>query len=117
MNIINLTPHEIKIRRSDGVYLIVKPEDTPARCTETRKFITYIEGIPVTRAEYGDAEGLPDWQKDTIYIVSALVLNAVTDRLDVFAPGTAIRDEAGRIIACDGLSAGRAYGEAPDAAE
>lgn len=59
----------------------------------------------VTRAKYGQVENLPLPKKGTIFIVSALVLQAVPGRLDVFAPGPALRDEAGKIIGADGLSA------------
>jgi hypothetical protein len=37
------------------------------------------------------------------------VLQAVPDRADVFAPGPAIRDESGRVVGADGLSATPAY--------
>jgi hypothetical protein len=63
-----------------------------------------IGGIDVSVAEYGDVQGLPDPEPNTIFIVSAIVLMAVPHRRDVFAPGPAIRNDLGLVVGCDGLS-------------
>lgn len=108
-NIVNLTPHELVIHTDDGNPPIRVPASGQvARVTEAREHLNPVVmgvEVPVTRASYGAVEGLPEPQKNVIYVVSALVLQRVTGRNDVFAPGPAIRDDQGRIIGCDGLSA------------
>lgn len=121
MNIVNLTPHRLNIYKdlrtetdiqngvSDAVaWLEVPASGQVVRVVENREQLPVINGIPVSRATYGATENLPDPQPDTIYIVSTLVLQQCAGRTDVFSPGPAIRDSEGRIIGCDGLSAGPA---------
>lgn len=105
MNIINLTPHALNIKTATGDIIEVAPSGIVARVSENREALPALNGIGVTRATYGDVENLPPVAPGTVYVVSALVLARVTGRSDVFAPGPAIRDDAGRIIGCDGLSA------------
>ena len=105
VQIVNLTPHAINIKRQDGSFLVVPPSGQLARCAENRAVVeSPIEGVVVTVPTYGDVEGLPDPQDGTVYIVSALVLSRVQDRTDVFAPGALIRDADGKPVGCDGLS-------------
>lgn len=106
-HIVNLTPHALNIQREDGTMLEIPPSGTVARVTETREARSSVAGIAVTAAVYGEVENLPEPQTGTIYVVSALVLQRTTNRPDVFAPGPALRDEAGKIIGCVGLSAGQ----------
>ena len=88
----------------------IPPAGQVARCEEQRTDCGSVDGIAVSTARYGAVDGLPEPQPGTFYIVSGLVLAAVGDRrADVFAPGPAIRDGEGRIVACDGLSAGPAF--------
>lgn len=105
MNIVNLTPHELNICNAAGETVSIPPSGTIARVAETRVQLRAVNGIPVTRAEYGAVEGLPEPQEGAIYVVSALVLGRCGGRSDVFAPGTAVRDAEGRVIGCSGLSA------------
>lgn len=103
--IINLTPHAIDIRKQDGTMLHIEPTAPAARVDEIRTALPAVGGIGVTRAAYGIVNNLPAPAPDTIYIVSMLVLSQCADRADVFAPGALLRDDAGRPIGCDGLSA------------
>lgn len=106
MNIINLTPHALNIKTSSG-WREFPASGTVARCEETRVQLPALEDMGVTRAAYGAVVNLPEPQPNTIYIVSAITLAALASsgRQDVFAPGPAIRDEAGKIVGADGLSA------------
>jgi len=100
-NIVNLTPHTINIKTS-GDTLSIAPSGEIARVTSVEEVVGKVAGIPVLKRTFGDIEGLPASQKDTIYLVSSMVLSAVKNRDDVFAPdtgATAIRDDAGRIVA------------------
>jgi hypothetical protein len=109
MEIVNLTPHPLNIKTVDDRIITIQPSGELARVSESREqlpVINHREGnISVTRATYGEIENLPDPEDGKIFVVSALVLARARGRNDVFAPGLAIRDEAGRVIGCDGLSA------------
>ena len=52
----------------------------------------------------GEVSDLPDPQPDTIFVVSALVAQAVPDRQDVFIVDDAVRDDQGRIIGARALA-------------
>lgn len=104
MNIVNLTPHVLNLRNSAGEMVEIAPSGTVARVSETIVELETVAGFKVAAKTYGDVENLPDAAPDTIYVVSALVLQRV-NRPDVFAPGTAIRDTEGKIIGAEGLSA------------
>lgn len=105
LNIVNLTPHELNLRAANGIMVNVLRSGTVARVSEQRDALPTVAGLSVTRPAYGAVEGLPEPQPDTIYVVSALVLARCAGRNDVFAPGAAIRDDNGKIIGADGLSA------------
>lgn len=105
--IVNLTPHELNIRVRDASQIIsVPPSGTVARCTEEREELpSPLPNIRVTRVKYGTVTGLPDPEPGKVFVVSAIVLNALGGtRPDVFCPGPGIRDAEGRIVGCDGLS-------------
>ena len=109
MEIVNLTPHPLNIKTVDDRIITIQPSGELARVSESREQLPAIEhesgNISVTRATYGKIENLPDPEHGKIFVVSALVLARAQGRNDVFAPGVAIRDETGRVIGCDGLSA------------
>lgn len=105
---VNLTPHEVNVYSQDGKKLIlsIPPSGKVARVSVTYKTVKNINGIPVNRVEYGEIVDLPEPEKDTIYIVSVVVLMALKskgiNRSDVLSPDTnphsVIRDEKGQII-------------------
>lgn len=109
MLIRNLTPHILNIHLQDGKVLTISPDGLIARVAQERTERAPVFGIPVTESRFGEVENLPAPVEGHIYIVSGLVLAAVPDRPDVFAPGEAIRDDQGRIIGCEGLSCAPAY--------
>lgn len=99
MNIVNLTPHEIilcgKKIASSGL----------ARCESNTIKIDEIDGIKVNKRQFGAVYGLPEQRADTIYIVSALVAQAVSGiRNDVYIVDETIRDEEGKIVGCNALA-------------
>lgn len=106
MKFVNLTPHAINIVREDDEELIatIPPSGTIARVNMTRKQIGEVCGIPTFVTQYGEPTGIPEPSEDTIYIVSSLVVQALPDRPDVWAPGDLVRDGEGRVIGCVGLS-------------
>lgn len=102
MTFINLTPHEIHEVDSD---LVIPPAPIAARVFQCSKPIQVINGITIFRSEFqGAIQNLPNPRPNTIYIVSALALNAVPSyRTDVVAPGNAVRDNDGKVIGCSGF--------------
>jgi hypothetical protein len=104
--IVNLCPHALNIRTRTGEIVTVPPSGATARCTEVREDVpSPIPAMRVSRARYGEVVGLPAPEPGTIYVVSAIVLNALHgSRPDVFCPGPGIKDEKGSTVACDGLS-------------
>lgn len=109
--LINLTPHAVDIQSTDEPALIVSvpPSGTVARCAEERESVQGLalglHHIPATRATYGAVTGLPAPTPGVAYVVSALVLAQCAGRDDVFAPGPAVRNAAGQVVGCLGLSA------------
>lgn len=101
MEVINLTPHKIRIITGDKVNEI-EASGTIARVAT--KIISTDNPI-IFKQEFGEVENLPEPKENTIFIVSALVLARVSERNDVFAPLTsqAIRNEEGQIIGVPGL--------------
>ena len=118
----NLTPHSISVFAADGKTLLVTvpPSGVIARVTVSRveTGVVPIEpdaaailrhdplaGIPVYVGTYGAVTGLPAPDLGTVYIVSAMVRQAVQTRRDVLSPGELIRDAAGQPLGCRGLEA------------
>ncbi len=110
MNIVNLTPHALNIMPSGptGPVVTIPPSGQVARCEVNRVqiYTVTVDGIsvPVNKTQFGTVSGLPDPQPDTIYVVSALVAQAVPNRPDVFMVDDAVRDDQGRIIGARALA-------------
>lgn len=103
MKIVNLTPHDIVI--TDGPTF--PPSGTVARVSVQQVEVGDINGISVKAQTFGDIVDLPPPQDDTVFIVSAMVLNAAKEagRNDCVAPDTsnAVRDDAGHIVSVPGF--------------
>jgi hypothetical protein len=103
MTIVNLTPHAVIVRQPDGSDLSLPPDGTIARVAATEVLTgAVIAGVDVARRTFGDVTGLPDPTPGVVFVVSSLVLTAVSGRPDVVAPDTgptAIRSPDGRILA------------------
>ena len=102
MKFINLTQHEIN-EATTG--LVVQPTRPAVRLDMATTTIEVIDGIPISRSEFvGTLTNLPEPQEGVMYIISALALNGVPDnRTDVVAPGDAVRDKLGKVVACRGF--------------
>ena len=104
---INLTPHTVNVVDADGnIILSVAPSGAVARVTTQQTVVGNVGGVDVVRTVFGDVDGLPDPQPDTVYIVSTLALQSLKengiDRDDVVAPDTSpasvVRNADGQII-------------------
>ena len=105
--VVNLTPHALNVIDDAGVVHTFAPSGAIARVATTRDSLPPVAGLPVSRATFGDVQGLPDPADDTIFVVSGMVLAALKGaRSDVFAPGDLVRDDKGQPVGCKGLTAG-----------
>lgn len=103
MIFVNLTPHVLNVRQTDGEILVIPASGQTARVAEELTPVRQVDGFQLRRQETGDVTGLPDYTEDTVYIVSAMVRMAVPLRNDVLSPGTLIRNDAGQPVGCDGF--------------
>jgi hypothetical protein len=110
MNIVNLTPHALNLMPGGpaGPTVTIPPSGQVARCAVDRVQVDTVTvngvSVPVNQTQFGSVSNLPDPQPDTIFVVSALVAQAVPDRQDVFIVDDAIRDDQGRIIGARALA-------------
>ena len=109
MKLINLTPCTLNFYAEDKeTELFSLKSEGIAKVKTTEVIINDINGLPCSKVTYGAIEGLPVACDDTVYIVSALTLQALGgERKDVVAPktdATAVRDEGGRILGVTGFS-------------
>lgn len=107
MNFVNLTPHTLTVVDDSGnTVLSVAPSGTVARVATQQTVVGNVAGIDIVSTVFGDVDGLPDPQPNTVYVVSTLVLQALkangVDRDDVVAPDTspasAVRNADGQIV-------------------
>ena len=99
-----MTPHAINFVDGDGhAVLTVEPSGSVARVKASTVSDGTIAGLPVTRTEFGEVEGLPMPEDGKVFLVSSLVAGRVPDRRDVFIPNESVRDKDGRIIGCRSL--------------
>lgn len=112
--IINMTPHAVNIITDEDTFSI-PPSGKTIRLSQkvlpagTGWFRGY--EVPFTQTYYGDAivvsaEGesaLPYENGDDVYIVSAIVKAALSDRSDLVVPAELVRDTDGKVIGCRSL--------------
>lgn len=105
MKIINCTPHAISFVADNGdIIRTIPASGILPRVATSYTVAATIDGIPDEITVYGDVEGLPAEEPETILVVSALVANACKNRKDLRIPGRQVRDEAGHVIGCKSLS-------------
>ena len=81
MNFINCTPHEVCL--NDGTKF--PPSGV---CPRISSGYTEPDENGIATPTFGEVEGLPEPQENTLYIVSGMVLSACKDRNDLVAPAT-----------------------------
>ena len=103
----NLTPHAITVVREDGCETVFQPDPSgPARVSVRTETLPAIAGFRLQQQAFGKVENLPEFDGNTVLIVSALVLAQCKDRADVVAPDTgrdAVRNEQNQIVAVRGF--------------
>lgn len=100
---VNLTPHDINVILDDGSVKTIQKSGKVARCAQTRDEFAVVDGVRLSHTSFGDVFDLPDQEDGTVFIVSAMVRNAVCNRSDVASPGDLVRDANGVVIGCNGL--------------
>lgn len=100
----NCTPHALNIVNADGKTVTIQPCGIVPRCSQNETEVGVIEGITVTKQEFGEVVDLPEPQDCVFLVVSRLVASACLDRRDLLIPGPLLRDESGKVIGCKGLS-------------
>lgn len=104
MNFINLTPHALSIIEEDGSVYTLPASGQVARVEVTRTVAYVMDGIEIFETVFGEVTGLPEPDYNNVYIVSALVAMRCRDRADIYSPGELVRNDAGQVIGCRGLT-------------
>jgi hypothetical protein len=115
MQLVNVTPHAIVIRRGDKE-IVLPPSGTVARVEVEYLPAGEVAGIPIVRSRFGQIQGLPGPREGAVFVASTIVAQAAAalGRRDVVSPDTgptAVRDEQGRISAVLRLQTFAAVGE------
>ena len=105
MSVVNKTPHAVNIVDENGqVVRTYEKGDSQIRLAfKTIQDVPLADGTPTSKTEFGEPEGLPDFQEGIFYIVSQLVKNALPNRSDLVVPAEVARDSAGNIVGCKSL--------------
>ena len=107
MEIINLTPHDVNIVL-DGRVITIERSGKIARCEQQTQKVNELNYsntiIPITQTSYGEVVDLPEPKENVYYIVSRLVMSAVSGRSDLLVPNGLVRDDNGNIIGCESLA-------------
>ena len=108
MNVINLTPHQLRIFGTHDRQVILPPyKGKPARVDSYDLWGGFVKiaGIQVDINEHtlGEVVDLPEPQDGVWYVVSLIVKQACPERNDLLSPGPILRDEKGRPYGCKGL--------------
>lgn len=104
MQIINLTPHDINVVKSEDDIITFPRSGTIARVAQSSTPVDMPSAnVPFTRSSFGNVTDLPAPAHDTYYIVSRMVADAVKDRTDLVVPNGLVRDDGGNIIGCQSL--------------
>ena len=109
MEIINLTPHVLKIKDENGSIRNIQASGKVVRCVLTTEERGVLDGIKITSKKFGDIVGLPEPKEGVIFVTSEIAASAIWElfperRRDVFIPGTLVRDENGTPLYCEGLN-------------
>lgn len=100
MKVINLTPHAVNICDDNGnIINTYFCSGKVARVDHGWETIDYVDGIPLVVRQNMNVMNLPEPQEDTVYIVSNVVLDYCTDRMDLIAPVKQVKVN-GRVIGC-----------------
>ena len=103
VKVINLTPHAIVVE-SEGKRKVYEPSGSVVRMSTEATKVAEVDGFDIVKNVI-TGSNLPDPVEGTYYLVSAMVLAAFPNRIDLLAPDTnnAVRNEKGHIISVPGF--------------
>ena len=102
--LLNFTPHPITIVNADGkIMRTIESSGLVRLKTSTVSAGFSLQDIPVTTTQFGEPEGLPNYNEGVYYIVSQIVKSALPSRKDLLVPAEVVRDEKGNILGCRSL--------------
>lgn len=100
----NFTPHPIHIMDAEGNVLKTIASDGLVRLKATTVDAGFtVEDVKITKTQFGEPEGLPEYEFGVFYIVSQLVKTALPEREDLLVPAEVVRDSNGNIVGCRSL--------------
>lgn len=106
--VINLTPYAINILDNKSNLLIaLQPSGQVAKVsakTVQTNMLNSTPPIPISESVFGDTIEVPEPEKGKVFVVSRMVVAALSDRTDLLFPNEVVRDHEGRIIGCKSLS-------------
>lgn len=103
--IVNKTPHPVHMLDEKGNIFKTFPkgEQLIRLAVNTVSCGSLSDGTPISKTEFGEPEGLPNYVEGIFYIVSQLVKSALPHRADLLVPAELVRDENGNILGCRSL--------------
>lgn len=109
LKIINLTQHVINVLDTQsGEMVAIPPSGVEARLTNSREIISQVKteyGVfNITKTVFGEVQNLPDYDGQSIFIVSSLIAQAVPERMDIFIPDDTFRNDKGQIVGCRSIA-------------
>lgn len=104
VRLINLTPHDITIKKPAGRTVMILPSQGIARVELITEEAMREDTLRFCTERYGLVEGLPPPQKDVLYIVSRMVCDAMPNRDDIMFPMGLHRNGRGVVTGCSGFS-------------
>ena len=107
MKVINLTPHDVNICDELGNIIMCYPKSGKvARIDHDYKTFARLGDVPVVRRVDEEVINLPKPQKDVMYIVSNVLMNHCSDRLDLLAPVQQVKVN-GKVVGCQAFMSNR----------
>lgn len=105
MKILNYTPHAITLINYKGESVEYSSSGI-ARCEEIKKVIGSAGGYPIYSVEFGNLSGLPEWEDNTVIIVSAIAAQAAkaAGRTDCLIVADTVRNDKGQVVGAKGFS-------------
>ena len=106
MRIRNFTPHRVDLYHNTGPIERFESEGT-ARISCTQEYYDYVDScgvdsspIAIYKSKYGEVEGLPEPEDDTLFIVSRVVAEHLPHRRDLIIPNGLLRNSLGNVFGC-----------------
>ena len=107
-DLINLTPHEVRLVGEDGKTAMVFPSQGAIRLLEERERVDTLSledgEVPIFKKRFSGGADLPPEKAGTLYIVSLPIAQAYPGRRDFLVPDQLVRDKEGRVVGAKALA-------------